>query len=304
MATGRPTAVIAAFVSNLLIAVAKFVAFSFTGSSSMLAEGFHSVADTGNQALLLLGRHRARRAASRQHPFGYAPERYFWAFVVAIILFAFGAVFSFWEGFQKLSDPHPIESPIWAFGVLGVAIAVESVALTIAVREANRTRTGSWWRHIRSTKDAENSVVLLEDSAAEVGLIVALVGVSLTVATGDARWDALGSLAIGAILAFVSALLATEMRSLLIGEAAGHAHRDAIVTAIRAEPTLERLVELRTMHLGPDDLMVTARVELDARLTFDDAAGAITAIERRIRDAVPIATEIFIEPATADRDQE
>lgn len=300
MAAGRPIVVIAAFVSNLLIAIAKFAAFSFTGSSSMLAEGFHSVADTGNQALLLLGRHRSQRAASSEHPFGYAPERYFWAFVVAIILFAFGAVFSFWEGYQKLTDPHPIESPIWAFAVLGVAAAVESVAFTIAVREANRTRTGSWWQHIRSTKDAENSVVILEDAAAEVGLVVAIVGVSLAVTTGDARWDALGSLAIGAILAFVSGLLAKEMRSLLIGEAASPVHRDRITEAIRGEPTLERLVDLRTMHLGPDDLMVTARVQLRSELTFDEAARAVTSIEDRIRATVPIATEIFIEPAVGE----
>jgi cation diffusion facilitator family transporter len=302
MASGRPIAVVAAFVSNLLIAVAKFVAFSFTGSSSMLAEGFHSVADTGNQALLLLGRNRSQRAASSRHPFGYAPERYFWAFVVAIILFAFGAVFSFWEGYQKLSDPHPIESPIWAFAVLGIAIAVESVAFTIAVKEANRTRTGSWWQYIRSTKDAENSVVLLEDAAAQVGLAVAIVGVSLAVTTGDARWDALGSLAIGAILAFVSGLLATEMRSLLIGEAVSPVNRDRIIEAIQAEPALERLMELRTMHLGPDEVMVTARVELAAELTFDDAARTVAAIEERIREAVPIATEIFIEPAVAEDD--
>jgi cation diffusion facilitator family transporter len=293
----KPTTVIAAFLANLAIAIAKFVAFSFTGSSSLLAEGFHSVADTGNQVLLLLGRHRAGKAASEEHPFGYAPERYFWAFVVSMVLFSLGALLSFFEAYEKYTNPHPIESPIWAFAVLGVAILAESIGLSLAVREANHERRGSWWRYIRSTKDAETSVVLLEDTAAEIGLTVAIFGVSMAVVTGDGRWDALGSFVIGLILAFVSGLLATEMRSLLVGEAARREDREAIREAIREEPRLERLLELRTMHLGPEELMVTARIELDAALSFDEAAGVIGDIEHRIRRRLPIAKQIYLEPS-------
>lgn len=293
----QPSAVVAAFFANLGIAVAKFTAFAFTGSSSMLAEGFHSVADTGNQALLLLGHRRAQRKATPEHPFGYARERYFWAFVVAIILFTLGAVFSTWEGYLKLRSPHPIESPLWAFAVLGIALVAESVALRMAVRTANQGRTGSWWHYIRTTKDAGNAVVLLEDTAAETGLVIALFGVGLSVVTGDPRWDAMGSLAIGALLAFVSALLAVEMRSLLIGEAASRADYGRIRQTLDAEPTLERVIELRTTHLGPSELMVAAKVELRSDLDFDAVAATVDVMEARVREAVPTAVHIFVEPA-------
>ncbi|MBW3577610.1 MAG: cation diffusion facilitator family transporter [Actinobacteria bacterium] len=295
----QPSAVIAAFFANLGIGAAKFTAFALTGSSSMLAESFHSVADTGNQALLLLGHRRAQRRATPEHPFGYARERYFWAFVVAMILFALGAVFSLWEGYSKLRSPHPIESPMWAFAVLGIALVAESVALRIAVRTANESRTGSWWHYIRTTKDAGNAVVLLEDAAAETGLVVALLGVGLSVVTGDARWDAMGSLAIGALLAFVSMLLAVEMRSLLIGEAASPADYGRVRRAIEDESALVSIIELRTMHLGPSELMVAAKVQLRSDLDFDAVARTVNAMEARVREAVPTAAHIFVEPARA-----
>lgn len=294
----RPRTVIVAFFANLVIAVAKFAAFFFTGSSSLLAEGFHSVADTGNQSLLYLGHKRSRRKATAQHPFGYAPETYFWAFVVAIVLFALGSLLSFFEGWNKLTDPHPIESPVWAFSVLGVGFVSESIALTMAVRKANKTPDESWFQYLRTTKEGENPVVLLEDSAAELGLMVAVIGVALAVITGDARWDATGSLAIGLILALVSALLAIEMRSLLIGEAASDENRAKIESVLENAPDLERILDLRTMHRGPEDLLVNARIELSPGIDFDEAARRVEELKAAIRERVPIANRIFIEPGT------
>ena len=294
--TERPTTVIAAFFSNLVIAVAKFVAFFFTGSSSLLAEGFHSVADTGNQALLMLGHRRSKRSASAQHPFGFAPERYFWAFVVAIVLFSLGSLLSFFEGWNKLTAPHPIESPAWAFAVLGIGVIAESIALRLALKQANKDPDMSWFQYIRTTKAGENPVVLLEDSAAETGLLTALIGVTLAVVTGDGRWDAVGSIGIGLILAFVSGLLAVEMKSLLIGEAASDADLREIEAALESEPRLEKILVLRTMHRGPEDLLVNARVELSDDLGFRDVATAVSDLKQSIRDRVPIANRIFIEP--------
>ena len=295
-AEGSSKAVVAAFAANLGIAIAKFTAFVFTGSASMLAEGIHSVADTSNQALLLLGRRQSRKVATPEHPFGFGQESYFWAFLVAVVLFTLGAAFSLFEGFEKLRHPHEIESLGWAVGVLLMAMVFEAAALRTAMRAAAPHRTGSWWRYVRETRAPENAVVLLEDTAAEIGLLAALSGVTLAAVTGDPRYDAAGTLVIGAVLAVVAVVLAREMRSLLIGESADPSDIQAIRGVMTGLPVVERIVDLRTMHLGPSDILVAARVELARDLGVDDAAECIDQIAAAIRDAVPAAKRVYIEP--------
>ncbi len=295
-------ATIAALVANAGIAAAKFVAFGFTGSASMLAEGVHSVADSGNQGLLLLGRARARKTPTPQHPFGYGRERYFWAFVVSIVLFTMGALFSLFEGWEKVRHPHEISSVWWAVGVLSVGIILETGSFGIAVHEANAIRKGSWWNFIRHAKVPELPVVLLEDLGALVGLVFALAGVGIAELTGDPRWDAVGSIAIGVLLGVIAITLAIEMKSLLIGESASPADALAIREAIEEEAKLERLIHMRTVHLGPDELLVAAKVELDPALAFDEVAGVIDAMETRIRKRVPAARMIYVEPDVVHRD--
>lgn len=263
----------------------------------MLAEAVHSVADTGNQGLLIFGSVRASRAPSPEHSFGYGRERYFWAFVVALVLFTLGALFAIYEGVQKLLHPHAIESVGWAIGVLCVAIVFEGFALRTAVHEANRVRQdASWWEFIRRAKSPELPVILLEDFGALLGLTFALLGVTLTLATGDARFDALGSVAIGVLLGAIAILLATEMKSLLIGESASPRQERAIAAAIETCSEVRRLIHLRTQHLGPEQLLVCAKVELDSELSFPAVAQAINAIEAEVRQAVPSARMIYLEP--------
>lgn len=289
-------AIFAAFLANLGIAVAKFLAFVATGSASMLAESIHSVADTGNQGLLFLGGARARRPADRRHPFGHGAERYFWAFVVALVLFSLGALFSLYEGVDKLRHPHALESPEIAFVVLGIAVVLESLSLRTAAREAKPHRDGrTWWGFIRHTKTPELPVVLLEDVGALVGLVFAAVGLGLATATGETRYDAIGSMAIGVLLGVIAIVLAVEMKSLLIGESAGTQVDDAIRAAIEAGPEARRVIHLRTLHLGPDELLVAAKVDVDAP-DVPALAVAIDAIEARIRDAVPTARLVYVEP--------
>lgn len=298
--TERPSAVLAALAANLGIAVAKFVAFAVTGSSSMLAEGLHSIADTTNEALLLLGTRRARRVATAQHPFGFGSERYFWSFVVAVLLFTMGSAFALLEGVTELRSPASLRSPAWAIGVVVVAMVLEGLSLRVAVREVRASRPGdsSWWAFVRDTRTPETAVVLLEDGAAELGLACALVGIGLAAVTGDARFDAAGSIGVGLVLGVVAFVLAIEMRKLLIGEAAEEVDLVAIRAAVAEEPSFERLIDLRTMYVGPDDLLVAMRVELDASLTFDDVAARLDAMERRIRQRVPATGQVFIEADT------
>lgn len=230
------------------------------------------------------------------HPFGYGRERYFWAFVVAIVLFALGSLFSLFEGFDKLRHPHEITSLGWAIGVLVVAMVFESGAMSVAVREANRERRGSWWAFIRRSKAPEIPVVLLEDAGALVGLVFALVGVVLAETTGDPRFDAMGSLAIGLLLGVIAIVLAVEMKSLLIGESASPEQVRTIREAITADPDLTELLSLRTMHLGPDELLVAAKVRLRGHLDFTGVARTIDRIEGRIREAVPSCEALYVEP--------
>jgi cation diffusion facilitator family transporter len=297
MHEGSRRAIVAALVANLGIALAKFVAFALTGAASMLAEAVHSVADSGNQALLILGGARARRAPTEAHPFGYGPERYFWGFVVALVLFSLGAVFAIAEGVEKLFHPHELESPIWAVGVLALAIALETGSFLTARREANRVRGDqSWAAFIRHSKSPELPVVLLEDLGALAGLGFALVGIGLAVYTGEPRYDALGSVAIGLLLGVIALILAVEMKSLLIGEAATPKDVAAICAALSSSPHVARVIHLRTLHLGPEELLVAAKLAFDPTLDFAAVANIIDEAERRVRAEVPTARLIFIEP--------
>jgi cation diffusion facilitator family transporter len=296
-ASGGTKAIIAALAANTAIAVAKFVAAAFTGSSSMLAEGIHSVADAGNQGLLLVGGKRAQRASTREHPFGYGRERYFYAFVVAVVLFAIGALFSLYEGFHKLSDPHPVESPAWAFGVLIFAIIAEAFSFRTAIQEANTVRgKQSWMAFIRRSKSPELPVILLEDLGALFGLIFALFGVTMAVVTGDGRWDAIGTLMIGVLLAVISVILAVETKSLLLGEGASEEMESRIRVALVATPEVDRVIHMRTLHLGPEELLVAAKIAVTRNDTAAEVAQGIDEAERRIREAVPIARVIYLEP--------
>jgi cation diffusion facilitator family transporter len=290
-------AILAALGANLGIALTKFVAFAITGSASMLAEGVHSVADSGNQALLLIGRRRARREVTREHQFGFGGERYFYAFLVAVVVFTVGAVFSAYEGTQRILHPEKLTSPVVAFAVLGVAIVLESFSLWNAVREAGPSRgRASWLMFIRRTKAPELPAVLLEDVAALCGLMLALIGITVATVTHDDRWDAAGSVAIGLLLGCVAVVLAIEMKSLLIGESASPVMQAAIVKAIESGPDVRRVIHLRTLHIGPETLLVAAKIAVLHDDTARSVAAGIDAAEQRIRAAVPIAELIFLEP--------
>jgi cation diffusion facilitator family transporter len=290
-------AVIAALLANLGIAAAKLVGFLLTGASSMLAEAFHSVADSGNQAMLIAGGRVAERGPDRQHPFGHGRVRYFAAFLVAVVLFTLGSLFSLYEGFEKLRHPHELESAGVAIAILVVALVLEGLSLRTAVREADPLRgQQSWWSFIRTTKKPELAVVLLEDTAAEFGLAFALAGIGLAAVTGDPVWDALGTLAIGALLAVVAVVLGIEMYSLLVGEAASPEEQAAIRQAILSTGGVAGLVQLRTLHLGPDDVLVVGGLQLDREQSADDAARVIDQAEERVREALPKARIIYLEP--------
>ena len=263
----------------------------------MLAEAVHSVADSGNQVLLLFGRNRAGRARTEEHPFGFGRERYFYAFVVAVVLFTVGALFSFYEGIHKIAHPEPVRSPAVAFAVLGIAAVLESFSLRTALRESRPYREGhSWLAFIRRAKAPELPAILLEDMAALTGLFLAAVGVGLSVLTGSEVWDGVGSIAIGALLACVAVILAVETKSLLIGESASAETERAIVTALEDGAEVERVIHLRTLHMGPDSLLVAAKIAVRPCDLAETVAAGIDAAEQRVRAAVPIADPIYLEP--------
>ncbi|MEU1389740.1 MULTISPECIES: cation diffusion facilitator family transporter [unclassified Nonomuraea] len=292
---GSQEATYAALAANLGIAVTKFVAFFFTGSSSMLAEGIHSFADSGNQGLLLLGQSRAKRGPTPSHPFGYGRERYFYAFLVSVVLFFGGGLFALYEGYEKISHPKPLESWPWAIGVLVGAIVMEGLSLRTAVRNANRARRGrSWARYIREAKAPELPVVLLEDTAALLGLAFALIGVTLALVTGDPVYDGIGSIAIGVLLIIVAVTLATETKSMIIGESASPEVQRAIEEALREDDAVASFTRLRTLHLGPEELLVAARVTVADQ--GDAVAEALAEAERRIRERVPMSTVVYLQP--------
>ncbi len=296
-ASGGKAAVVAALLANAGIAVSKFVAFVFTGSSSMLAEAVHSVADTGNQALLLLGGNRAKRAPDVEHPFGYGMDRYFYAFVVALVLFSVGSLFALYEGYEKLRHPHELDAPLVAIGVLVVAMVLESLSFRTAYRESRKVKPAgmSWPGFIRHSKNPELPVVLLEDTAALLGLIFALAGVGFTLAFDEPRWDGVGTLAIGVLLGAVAFVLAVEMKSLLIGEAASPPDVEKIRAALVAGE-ITRVIHLRTVHIGPEDVLVAAKVALRREAEMAEVARAINAAEDRVRAAVPVVSLIYLEP--------
>jgi cation diffusion facilitator family transporter len=294
-------AVLAALIANLGIAAAKLVGFVFTGAASMLAEAIHSFADSSNQGLLLLGSRLAQREATPQHPFGYGRERYFWSFIVALVIFTLGSLFALYEGVAKLIHPHALESPLWAVGILVVAIGLEGWSFMTAIHESNKLRgTDSWWAFIRRAKVPELPVVLLEDLGALIGLALALLGVALATLTGNPRFDAMGSVAIGVLLFGIAAVLAVEMRSLLLGESAGSRTLALVQEAIAQDPAVRRLIHLRTQHIGPEELLVCAKVELDAGLDFAGVVRSINALEQHLRASCPIARVVYIEPDVHD----
>jgi cation diffusion facilitator family transporter len=295
---GGTRAVLAALGANLGIALTKFIAAALTGSSSMVAEAIHSVADSGNQVLLLIGGRRAQRGATHKHPFGYGRERYLYAFLVSVVLFTVGGLFAIYEGVHKLMHPGPIHSWQWVpVAVLVVSIGLEGFSFRTAVVETNRHRAGmTWTQFIRRTRAPELPVVLLEDTAALLGLVLALFGVGLTLLTDNGVWDGVGTLGIGALLVVVAIVLAIEVKSLLIGESATADQVAAIQAALVAAPDVERVIHLRTLHLGPDELLVAAKIAVSHDETAAAVARAIDAAEVRIREAIPITAVIYLEP--------
>ncbi|WP_432076341.1 cation diffusion facilitator family transporter [Streptomyces wuyuanensis] len=296
-ASGGTKAIVAALVANLAIAVAKFVAFLFSGSSSMLAESVHSVADSGNQGLLLLGGKKAKRAATPEHPFGYGRERYIYAFLVSIVLFSVGGMFAIYEGYEKIAHPHAIEDWYWPIGVLVFAIIAETFSFRTAIKESNVLRgKRSWKEFVRHAKAPELPVVLLEDLGALVGLVLALFGVGLALITGNGVWDGIGTLCIGILLILIALVLAAETKSLLLGEAAGVEDVQKIKAATVDGDTVTGIIHMRTLHIGPEELLVAAKIAVRHDNTAEQVATAINAAEDRIRAAVPIARVIYLEP--------
>ncbi|TDC27504.1 cation diffusion facilitator family transporter [Micromonospora sp. 15K316] len=297
-AEGGTKAIIAALLANVGIAITKFIAFALTGSSSMLAESIHSVADSGNQGLLLLGGKRAKREATPQHPFGYGRERYIYAFIVSIVLFSVGGLFALYEAYHKYQHPDGIDDHQWVpVTVLIIAITLESFSFRTAIKESNQLRGNqSWVKFIRRAKAPELPVVLLEDFGALIGLLFALFGVSMTLVTGNGEWDALGTAMIGVLLVTIAVVLAIETKSLLLGEGAEQHDLAAIERAVTEGPEVERIIHMKTLYLGPEELMVAAKVAVAACETAEEVARGINAVEARIRAAVPIARVIYLEP--------
>ncbi|MFD5147781.1 cation diffusion facilitator family transporter [Streptomyces sp. NPDC058401] len=296
-ASGGTKAIVAALAANLAIAVAKFVAFVFSGSSSMLAESVHSLADSGNQGLLLLGGKKAQREATPEHPFGYGRERYIYAFLVSIVLFTVGGMFAIYEGYEKIHDPHEITHWYWPVGVLFFAILAESFSFRTAIKESNEIRGSlTWGQFIKRAKAPELPVVLLEDLGALIGLVLALAGVGIALLTGNGVWDGIGTLCIGVLLIIIAVVLAAETKSLLLGEAAGTEDVEKIKAAVVDGDVVTGIIHMRTLHLGPEELLVAAKIAVQSDDTATEVARAINAAEARIREAVPIARVIYLEP--------
>jgi cation diffusion facilitator family transporter len=295
--SGGRIAIIAALIANLGIAVAKFLAWSVTGSSALLSECVHSLADSGNELLLIAGGQRSKRQPDANHEFGYAATRYVYAFVVSIVLFVFGGAFALYEGWHKVSHPTAVTDVGWGLGVLVVAIGLESWSLRTALHESRHARAGRSFRsYLHRARHPELPVVLLEDLGALTGLVIALSGLSLAAATGDSRWDGASSLLIGLLLVGIAIWLALRMGSLLVGESVLPEQRQAVLAALTREPAVRGVIHLRTLHLGPDEVLVAAKIDVDPDLPAGDLAVAIDAAERRLREVLPSARYVFIEP--------
>lgn len=295
-AGGGTKAILAALGANAGIAVAKFVGFAITGASSMLAEAVHSVADTSNQGLLLLGQKTSQRKATKEHPFGFGRDRYFYSFVVALMLFTLGSAFAFYKGIHKVQYPEPLTSPMVAIVILVVAIGLETYSFRTAIVESSKIKGDvSWWGFIRQSRTPELPVVLLEDAGALFGLVFALFGVGLSVITDDPVWDGIGTLMIGALLGVIAIILIVEMKSLLIGEGATAPELDRIEKAV-VGGRVQRLIHIRTQYIGPDEMLVAAKIALEPGLPLADVAAEIDEVEKRIRETVPAARLIYLEP--------
>ncbi len=302
-------AVVAALTANLFIAVTKFAAWALTGASSMLAEAIHSVADSGNQILLLVGGRRAQREATPQHPFGFGRERYIFAFIVSIVLFSVGGVFALYEAYHKYHEVHDglpnelIGGRWWwvPLVVLVAAIIAEGFSFRTAISESNKTRgRQTWVRFVRSAKAPELPVILLEDFAALVGLAFALLGVGLTLITGNGYFDVVGTALIGILLVAVAVALAIETKSLLLGESASPESRAKIEAALVATPGVERVIHMKTLHLGPEEVLVAAKIAVSATSSAGEVVDTIDRAEMLIRDAVPMVTALYLEPDLYD----
>jgi cation diffusion facilitator family transporter len=289
--------IIAAFLANLGIALSKFIAFAITGAASMLAEAIHSLADTGNQGLLMFGAKRSQQPADESHPFGYGTLRYFWAFVVALVLFSVGGLFAIFEGIEKLLNPHELDDPRVAIVVLLVSVVLESFSLRTALRESRADRSGrSIYQFVRRTKIPELAVVVLEDIGALIGLTFALIGIVLASALDEPRWDAAGSLAIGLLLVVIAIFLAIEMASLIVGESATPEVVEQIRGILDAHPDVNRVIALRTQHVGPDDILINAKLEFEPTLSVARLADVVNELEVELRTSEPKVHTIFIEP--------
>jgi cation diffusion facilitator family transporter len=296
-AAGSTRATLAALAANAGIAVAKFIGFLITGSSSMLAESVHSMADTSNQGLLLFGQREARKDPDPLHPFGYGRSRYFYSFVVALVLFAVGSVFALYEGYQKITRPEHLTSPVVAIAILVVAIALEAFSFRTAIVESRPLKgSGSWWRFIRNSRNPELPVVLLEDTGALIGLLFALVGVGLSMLTDDPVWDGIGTVGIGVLLGVIAVILIVEMHSLLIGEGATAGQNRAIREALEGTEHVDRVIHLRTQYLGPEEMLVGAKIALPPNCDLATVARVIDQAEARVRAVVPAARVIYLEP--------
>lgn len=290
-------AIVAALAANAGIAAAKFVGFLITGSSAMLAESVHSLADTSNQGLLLLGRRRADQQADRLHQFGYGRDRFFFAFVVALVIFTLGSVFAIYEGIHKVTHHEPLNSPFVAIAILIVAVGLEAFSFRTAMAESRELRgSQTWWGFIRNSRNPELPVLLLEDAGALIGLVLALAGVGLAVLTDDAVWDGIGTLAIGILLGAIAVLLIVKMHSLLLGEGATAVEDAAIRAGLVDGTRIDRIIHLRTQYLGPEELLVAAKIGIVPGLDIATIARAIDDAEVRVRAAVPIARVIYLEP--------
>ncbi len=300
-ATGGTRTIVTALIANFTIAIAKFFGFVITSSSAMLAEAVHSLADTSNQALLLLGKKRSKKSPSDERPFGFGRERFFWAFVVSLVLFSLGSMYAVYEGIEKIRHPHEIESLWWALAILLFAMVMEAYAFQTAVKESRFYKGDhSWKSFIRRSRIPELPVVLLEDFGALMGLVFAFVCVLIADVTGNAVWDGIGTLSIGILLGLIAIILAIETKSLLIGEGALPEQSMRIENAITSSPEVSSLIDMRTEYLGPETLLVAAKIEFSEKTSSPDISNDVDNIEKRIREVEPLAKIIYLEPGLID----
>ncbi|ACC80456.1 cation diffusion facilitator family transporter [Nostoc punctiforme UO1] len=286
----------AAMGANLAIAITKFIAASITGSSAMISEGIHSVVDTGDQLVLLLGLHRSQKPADDSHPFGYGQELYFWTFIVAILIFAIGGGMSIYEGITHLINPSPLEDPIWNYIVLSIAIILEGFSWTVALKEFLPTKgKQNFWQAIKNSKDPTVFTVLFEDTAAILGLVVALIGIFLGDLFNNIYFDGIASIIIGIILSIVAVLLARESKGLLVGESANPQTIANIRSLSKTEPGVQEVIRVLTMQLAPQEVLLNLEIQFSKNLTGEEIALTVERLEIKIRQKHPEIKQIFIE---------